>query len=248
MTNDLQAASLVSDEVLIQRSYYKDTAHQYDRLHVHAEEKDEHFFALKILEGIIDFHGIRSVLDIGAGTGRVAQYLKQKFPELRIMSVEPVQALREVGHAKGLSRDELVEGDVNQLRFKDGEFDLVCAFGVLHHVKQPIKAVSEMLRVGKSGVFISDANNFGQGSPAVRAAKQVLHALNLWGLADLIKTKGKGYTMSEGDGLAYSYSVFDNYKQIAKRCDMYLFNTQPAGASPYRTASHLAVLGIKKAA
>lgn len=244
MTNTLQSASLLNDEVAIQRTYYKNTAKQYDQLHV--DESDEHFFALRLLEGIIDFHNVRSVLDIGAGTGRVAQYLKRRFPDLRIISVEPVQELREIGHAKGLSTTELVEGDVNQLQFRDGEFDIVCEFGVLHHVKHPDRAVSEMLRVSKLGIFISDSNNFGQGSFLARTVKQVLNSLKLWRAADLVKTRGKGYTISEGDGLAYSYSVFDNYKQIASQCDVYLFNTQPAGVNPYRTAGHIALLGTKK--
>lgn len=68
--------------------------------------------------------------------------------------------------------------------------------------------MSEMLRVAQKAIFISDANNFGQGRFLARTAKQALNALGLWKTVDFIKTKGKGYTISEGDGLAYSYSVF----------------------------------------
>ena len=230
-------------ETDIQRTYYKDTAKLYDTLHVN--KKDEHYFALRILEAIIELYDIKSVLDIGAGTGRVARHLKSKNPDLRILSVEPVRELREIGYSHGLSRDELVEGDVNKLALRDGEFDLVTEFGVLHHVKDPALAISEMLRVSKIGIFISDSNNFGQGSFMSRSVKQVLNALKLWQLADLIKTKGKGYTISEGDGLAYSYSVFNNYDQIAKQCKTHIFNTGPAGVNPYRTAEHVGLLGIK---
>ena len=80
------------------------------------------------------------------------------------------------------------------------------------------KAVSEMLRVTKKGIFISDCNNFGQGSFISRSAKQVINKLGLWKVFDIIKTKGKGYTLSEGDGLAYSYSVFNDYNLIKKKC------------------------------
>jgi ubiquinone/menaquinone biosynthesis C-methylase UbiE len=233
-----------NDEVAIQRAYYKSAAQSYDAGHV--REKDEHFFALRFLEAAIDQYGITSVLDVGAGTGRVAHYLKAKRPALRIVSVEPVKELREVGHAKGLTDAELIEGDATKLQFADGAFDLVCEFGILHHVRHPETVIAEMMRVAKVGIFISDSNNFGRGSPLSRAIKQFLDALGLWRIADWVKTKGKGYEITEGDGLAYSYSVFNNYAQIAQVCRTHIVNTEPAGINPYRTAPHIALLGIKK--
>lgn len=232
------------DEVAIQQAYYKSTAKRYDAAHV--DEKDEHFFALRFLEAVIDHYGIASILDVGAGTGRVAFYLKTRYPALRIVSIEPVKELREVGYAKGLTEEDLVEGDATRLQFPDGAFDLVCEFGILHHVRHPETVVAEMLRVAKIGIFISDSNNFGQGSRLARAFKQLLDMLGLWKFADLIKTKGKGYHITEGDGLAYSYSVFNNYAQIARACHTHIFNTEPAGINPYRTAPHIALLGIKR--
>jgi len=76
----------------------------------------------------------------------------------------------------------------------------------LHHIRKPALAVAEMLRVATKAIFLSDSNNFGHGSPLGRSIKQTIDLLGLWPLADWIKTKGKGYTISEGDGLAYSYS------------------------------------------
>ena len=76
--------------------------------------------------------------------------------------------------------------------------------------------------------------------------KQTINALRLWPLADLIKTKGKHYSISGGDGLFYSYSVFNDYRQIAKKCKtVYMLNTSTAEGNLYRTASHVALLGIK---
>jgi ubiquinone/menaquinone biosynthesis C-methylase UbiE len=175
---------------------------------MHLDEKDEHFFALSFMVGVIDYLGIQSILDIGSGTGRAIQYLKIVRPELRLVGVEPVKELREIGYSKGLSGDELIDGDATNLKFATGEFDLVCEFGVLHHIRNPALAIAEMLRVSNRAVFISDSNNFGQGSISSRLIKQVINLLGLWKFVDLIKTRGKGYTISEGDGLAYSYSVF----------------------------------------
>ena len=62
----------------------------------------------------------------------------------------------------------------------------------------------------------------------------------------MIKTKGKGYTLSEGDGLAYSYSVFNNYNLIKKKCrKVHLLNKQNGGHNLYKTSSHIALFGIK---
>lgn len=232
-------------EIEIQQRYYADTANQYDSMHISKE--DEHFFALTFMVGIIDYFGIRSILDIGSGTGRAIQYLKKLYPDLQIVGIEPVKELREIGYAKGLSKNELVEGDATNLHFSNAHFDLVCEFGVLHHIKQPNLAVAEMLRVSSKTIFISDSNNFGQGSKLTRWIKQTINLMGLWKLADLIKTKGKGYTISEGDGLAYSYSVFNNYKQIRSQCkSIHLLNTADGFINPYKTASHVALLGIKK--
>jgi len=103
-----------------------------------------------------------------------------------------------------------------------------------------------MLRVSRIAVFLSDSNNFGQGSFPSRAVKQTIRALGLWRFADRIKTRGKGYTISEGDGLAYSYSVFNNFEQIQEQCKVvHLLNTRDGQINPYRTASHVALLGVK---
>lgn len=153
-----------------------------------------------------------------------------------------------MGHAKGLSTAQLIDGDAMSLSFPDRSFDLVCEFGALHHIPLPSKAISEMLRVARKAIFISDSNNFGQGGTLSRLAKQGLNSLGLWPVANLIKTKGKRYTISKEDGLAYSYSVFNDYDQIAKFCkSVHILNTVAlnGGLNPYRSSSHVAVLGIK---
>lgn len=228
----------------IQRRYYAETARKYKEMHVN--EGDEHYFALCLMLAAVDFLGIKSVLDIGSGTGRAIAQIKKVRPETLVKGIEPVKELREVGYKDGITENELVDGDAMSLQFSDGSFDLVCEFGVLHHIKTPAVVVSEMLRVAKKGVFISDSNNFGQGGLFGRALKQTINLFGLWPVVDLIKTKGRGYTISEGDGLAYSYSVFNNYNQIRKQCkSIHLLNTTNAGINPYRTASHVALLGIK---
>ena len=146
------------DPVTIQREYYRRTASRYDEMHVHSD--GEHTFALWFMTSMIRYLECRSVLDIGSGTGRALFMLKREMPEIRIRGIEPSPDLRAAAQAKGLASDEIVDGDAQSLKFRDGEFDLVCAFGALHHIPKPELAVGEMLRVSKRAIFISDANNF----------------------------------------------------------------------------------------
>lgn len=231
-------------ETEIQRKYYTETASMYDEQHV--EKNDEHFFALSIMLGLFDYLGVKSVLDIGSGTGRALRYIQEHRPDIRIVGIEPVEALRQEGMKKGLASDVLRAGDATALEFADGEFDIVCEFGVLHHVKNPGIVVDEMLRVAKIGVFVSDVNNFGAGSLASRSLKQLIDYLGLWKTFDLLKTRGKGYIITEGDGLSYSYSVFNNYKKIKQSCkSVHVMNTKDSGMNHYCTATHVALLGVK---
>lgn len=233
------------EEVNLQRKYYAETATKYDAMQI--SDQDEHQFALAFLSAIIEYHEIRSVLDVGSGTGRALRYLKSRHPGVRLVGIEPVEALRKIGHAAGLTQDELQDGDINSLVAADGEFDLVCEFAVLHHVPKPERAVSEMLRVARKAIFISDANNFGQGGLTSRCLKQAINALGLWRAFDWLRTGGKGYHVSAGDGLFYSYSVFTNYRQIREACvRVHFFNTVDAGPNLARSAPHIAILGIKK--
>jgi ubiquinone/menaquinone biosynthesis C-methylase UbiE len=190
------------------------------------------------------------VLDLAAGTGTSSRAFTATGARCVAcdFSLGMLQVgARRPGPAGAASLLEFVAGDALALPFEDGAFDLVCEFGVLHHIKTPARAVGEMLRVAKKAVFIADSNNFGQGSVFARTIKQTFNALGLWPLVDFIKTRGRGYTISEGDGLAYSYSVFNDYGQIRAQCkSVHLVNLRDAGVNPYRTATHVALLGVKQ--
>jgi len=90
-------------------------------------------------------------------------------------------------------------------------------------VPDPARVVSEMIRVAKKGVFLLDINRFGQGHPVARILKLILYKAHLWNAARFLQTKGKMYAISEGDGLAYSYSVFDSYDQLRGWADTIVF-------------------------
>jgi ubiquinone/menaquinone biosynthesis C-methylase UbiE len=235
------------DPAEIQKQFYISTADNYDAFHLNNEKDPEHNFALHFLASVIEQLKISSILDVGSGTGRVINYLLSRYPHLKIIGIEPVKELRERAYGKGIPEEILHEGDGNNIQFEDQEFDLVCAFGVLHHVERPRQVIKEMLRVSAKAVFISDSNNFGQGGKITRFIKQTLDILGLWTAVNYVKTRGKKYQISEEDGLFYSYSVFNDYHYIRKSCSsVHLLNTSDGGKNLYRGASHIGLLAIKK--
>jgi SAM-dependent methyltransferase len=163
------------------------------------------------------------------------------------VGIEPSPEMRTIARRKGVAATRLLGGDTRHLPFPDRAFDLVCEFSILHHVPDPARVVAEMLRVARRAIFVSDTNNFGRGPAPLRLMKQTLNAVGLWGAADWIKTGGRGYFESEGDGVAYSCSVFNDWAQIRRACSaVHVCNTTGGGKNPYRTAPHVAVLGLKR--
>jgi len=83
--------TVIADEVQQQRGYYARTAQSYEDLHLRHD--DEHQLALAWLVALIEHCAFRSVLDIGAGTGRCQRYLKARLPGLKVTGIEPSAAL-----------------------------------------------------------------------------------------------------------------------------------------------------------
>jgi ubiquinone/menaquinone biosynthesis C-methylase UbiE len=195
-----------------QSSYYRDTGASYDAHHLH--EGDAHSIGLRYVTGLGLALGARTVLDVGTGTGRTMKALSTQLgADARVFGIDPSRTLlrqAKIGSAAGV-----VRGSGTALPFADKSFDLVCESGALHHVPDPGAVVAEMLRVARIAVTVSDSNRFAQGSLAGRLLKLGLVRTNLWPLVMRIRTKGKGYLYSPGDGVFYSYSVWDSRPLVA---------------------------------
>ena len=233
----------------IQRDFYAATAVSYDDAHVH--DGDEHQVALEFVSALIAGYGYRSVLDVGAGTGRAVMYLMDAFPDVVVRGVEPVDALiTQAVQSNGVPAGAIVTGSGSDLPFADGEFDVVIATGVMHHVPKPSALVAEMIRVSNRGIFISDNNRFGRGSRTARWVKLFIHRTGLWPLAYRIRNRGKNFYYNEGDGgVAYSYSVYDSVAQLNEWADrVFVMPTVPAAPSvghPLMTATHGLLCAMK---
>ena len=211
-----------------QQDYYAETASAYESMHV--QPGDEHFIALEYVAALLHVVRARSVLDVGSGTGRAIRFLRQRCPDMQIEGVEPVGKLREQAQAP---RIVIHDASGEELPFQDDSFDVVMSFGLLHHVPAAAPVITEMTRVARFGVMISDANRFGQGSTAAGMLKLTIHRAGLWPTFERLRTKGRGYMESDGDGIFYSYSIFDSMPQLRVWADrVFVIPTTPQKRSP----------------
>jgi ubiquinone/menaquinone biosynthesis C-methylase UbiE len=194
----------------LQKKYYEDTAQDFDSLHLVGDI--EHNIACQLIGSYLHYNDPRaSILDVGSGTGRFYRHIKSGAigASLDVTGIEPVEALCEEAYRNGVPREKQFVGSATALPFEASSFDYSLEMGVLHHIRDPRLAVEEMCRVASKGIFISDCNRYGQGSAKLRFAKRLLKASGFWTAFDLFRTKGKGYYVSEGDGVYYSFSLFD---------------------------------------
>ncbi len=97
--------------------------------------------------------GDRRVLDVGGGTGVIAQAIKELFPVDQVTSVDVVDRYLSTLDIETSSFDGA------NLPFTDGAFDCVLLINVLHHVPQSARRnlLRECARVTASGhVYIKD--------------------------------------------------------------------------------------------
>ena len=92
---------------------------------------------------------VRSVLEVGIGTGRVAWPLTERG--LTVTGADVSLGMLSRAHRKGLSR--LARGSALHLPFQSKSFDAALFFHVLHIVDDPGGALHEADRVSRSGVW-----------------------------------------------------------------------------------------------
>ena len=204
---------------------------------MHAHEGVDDPACRNLIIAILRSLEIQSLLDVGSATGRGLQDFAASFPGALVCGVEPVAALVQQAVAAGKTQTfSVLQASGEALPFADASFDVVSEFSILHHVPNPSAVVREMLRVARRAVVIADSNRFGQGSLPARLFKLFLYKTALWHAFNFVRTRGKRYQISEGDGLFYSYSVYDSYDLVASWADRLLI--LPSGLTHSRSWFH----------
>lgn len=97
------------------------------------------------------------LLDIGSGPGTITLDLAERVCQVTALehTNEALELTRKEARRRGRADLEFVVGDVHQLPFPDGRFDVVHTHQVLHHVADPVQALREMRRVARPGGLVA---------------------------------------------------------------------------------------------
>jgi tRNA (cmo5U34)-methyltransferase len=81
----------------------------------------------------------RHVLDVGCGAGNYTLKLLERLPNLDVTLVDLSQPMLDRAKervSRAISRRiKLIQSDIREVEFPDGEFDIVLAAAVLHHLR-----------------------------------------------------------------------------------------------------------------
>jgi ubiquinone/menaquinone biosynthesis C-methylase UbiE len=104
-----------------------------------------------------------SLLDVGCGPGTLTADLARRVAPGGVVGIDSVEGI--IGQARAAAPDDVPNlsfevGDVYDLGFPDGTFDIVHAHQVLQHLADPVAACREMRRVCRPGgiVAVRDAD------------------------------------------------------------------------------------------
>jgi len=149
-------------------NFYDHTSRDYHRVHYYVPE--EYYSPLRVrqlyVEGMIAAGQVRksaTILDVGCGPGELSLSLLKKGYEVWGVDISQgmVDEATRTVQANGLRHlARFSVGDIEDLDFKDGFFDLVVASGVMEYQKDDDRALSEMNRVLRvSGYLILNVTN-----------------------------------------------------------------------------------------
>ncbi len=93
-----------------------------------------------------------SLLDVGAGTGKIALEAKSTYQDIRVTALDLTPDMMKVGKAQAGGGDILwINGDALELPFRDQSFDAVTSGFLMRNAPDVKKAFQEQFRVVQPG-------------------------------------------------------------------------------------------------
>jgi SAM-dependent methyltransferase len=153
------------DEAAFVRAQYEreDNLRARKAAYANAEGDDPREFAF---EGVAEAEPQR-VLEVGGGEGELAERIRAELGA-EVTGIDQSERMVEIQRSKGI--DARV-GDLQNLPFDDGEFDVVVAAWMLYHVPDLDRGLAEIARVLKAGGRL------------VAVTNAIDHLQELWDLA-----------------------------------------------------------------
>jgi SAM-dependent methyltransferase len=133
-----------------------------EALHSHSAHGDD-ALADRVRRLLGPFTGTEAALDAGCGSGALAFALARSVAE--VVGVDSNGEALDAARAAAPENVRFVEGEVTELPFEFASFDITACRGVLHHVRRPELAVSELARVTRLGGRVLVVDQLGSIDP-----------------------------------------------------------------------------------
>ena len=194
--------------------FYRRTAKSYNSENY--DPKDDsygHNIGVREVLTVMRATNSKTLLDVCCGTGRGVKASGENGYDATGVDIYP--DLLKMAHAEnGIPLERLREADATQLPFPDNSFDVSCIFGALHHSAMPGQIVSEMIRVSRRAIVISDEGNHLPGG-----IKRLLIKLGIFGLVYRVifrrpPRQTRKQITSDGDGPTFIFSVEEVIPQL----------------------------------
>jgi ubiquinone/menaquinone biosynthesis C-methylase UbiE len=161
------------DEAAFVRAQYKSEHNLRARkaAYINAEGDDPREFAFAAVAEIVP----GKVLEVGGGEGELAERIRDELGA-EVIGIDQSERMVEIQQSK---RIDARVGDVQELPFADGEFDVVVAAWMLYHVPDLQRGLAELARVLRAGGRLVAVTNAAD------------HLRELWDLAHRASSVGK---------------------------------------------------------
>ncbi len=128
--------------------FWDNVAGVYD-LFVNVVNRKTHKALRRIVEGLIEPED--AVLECACGTGLLSQVIAKKCRTLTATDFSPKMLEKARKNCSAFDNITFSKADVMSLDYPDNSFDKVVAGNVIHLLDEPLKALSELDRVCRSG-------------------------------------------------------------------------------------------------
>lgn len=130
------------------QAQFGNVADHYRTSIVHAKGAD-----LDTMLNCVVLDGTERLLDAGSGAGHTALAFASRVREVVAYDLTPamLEQVERLAAERGLTNISTMRGNVEELPFEDGEFDLVVSRYSAHHWTHPERALRELRRVLKLG-------------------------------------------------------------------------------------------------
>lgn len=176
--------------------------YEKDYEYLNSFEKDSVFIFLGDLKR-------KKVLDIGCGTGRLIGFMNDRGAEITAcdISEEMLNIVR-----KKFPKIETVNAEIEELPFKDGDFDVAVAAFVIVHLKDLDEAFEEVYRVLKDGGYFILTNINQRKAPKLKLGgrEEIVIESHYHRPEDVVKALEKNLFTIEKEKFVYEDSVWVN--------------------------------------